>query len=501
MSFRLRSVAAIVATAGMVFTGACSGGGGTAAAKGDGVLTLANVTGGQWDCGFNPYSLSTNSLSSGNIYEPLVFVNTLQNQKSSPWLATDWAWSNGNKTLTFTIRDGVKWTDGKPMTAADVLFTFTLLKKFPALDTNAIWSALAKVERSGTDKIALEFKNAAVPMFYYIATQVPIVPEHVWSRFEDPVKELVKAPVGTGAYTVKQCTPQNITYTANPAYWQPGLPKVKTVRYPAFAANDPANTYLATGQAQWGSQYIPNIESFFLKRSPDHHHWSPPIASVVLFPNYKVVPLNDPAVRKALAYATDRTKAARIGTGGQQRPGNQLGVATPTFQDWVDPATRSGDLYEYDPAKAAATLEAAGYRKGADGIFVSPQRQEADAARHQPRRLQRLGGDPQGGRRRDEGGRHRPGRGQPVRRRLRRSDLQGQVRTRLLRAHRRPGPVLRVPPVAAHEEHRADRQGRGDQLRPVQRASHRQAAGRLRDHHRPRRAEADRRAAPTDHAR
>ena len=59
--------------------------------------------------------------SLGPVYEPLVFVNTLQSGKVSPWLATSWAWGNGNKQLTFTIRKGVKWTDGKPMTAADVV--------------------------------------------------------------------------------------------------------------------------------------------------------------------------------------------------------------------------------------------------------------------------------------------------------------------------------------------------------------------------------------------
>ena len=75
-----------------------------------------------------------------------MFVNSLQNGKTTPWLATSFAWSNDNKTLTFTIRNGVKWSDGKPMTAADVAFRFNLLKKFKALDINAVWSVLSSVQ-------------------------------------------------------------------------------------------------------------------------------------------------------------------------------------------------------------------------------------------------------------------------------------------------------------------------------------------------------------------
>ena len=73
--------------------------------------------------------------------------------------------------------------------------------------------------------------------------------------------------------------------TANKNYWQPGLPKVAKVLYPAFTSNDPANNYLATGQAQWGSQFIPNIEAFYADEEPEHHHyWFPPIAQRLAVP-------------------------------------------------------------------------------------------------------------------------------------------------------------------------------------------------------------------------
>src|SRR6266700_3741584 len=92
-----------------------------------GVLTLDNESGGTWACDFNPFNLSDISFSVGNIYEPLVFVNALQNSKTTPWLATSWSWGDGDKQLTFTIRNGVKFSNGTPLMAADVVYTFNLL--------------------------------------------------------------------------------------------------------------------------------------------------------------------------------------------------------------------------------------------------------------------------------------------------------------------------------------------------------------------------------------
>jgi len=366
---------AAVAVAAALLVSACGGGSGkkspSAKSGPSGTLTISNASGGLWTCGFNPFNTSVNLLVTGEVYEPLVFVNALQNQKTTPWLATGWAWSNANKTLTLTIRDGVKWSDGQPMSAADVLFTFNELKKFPALDLNSIWAVLGGVSQNG-NRIVLNFKTAAVPYFYYVAGVLPIIPQHIWAPVKDPVQFKNDKPVGTGAFVMSSCNPQNFTLTANPAYWQKGLPKIAKVQYPAFTDNGPANIYLATGQAQCGSQYIPNIDTFFTKRSKDHHTWSPPVTQVTLYPNLKTPPLNDPVVRQALSYAVDRQKASAVGEDGQEPPASQLGVVSPTFASWIDPTAKAADTYSYNPGKVSQLLEGAGYKKGSDGIYVSP---------------------------------------------------------------------------------------------------------------------------------
>jgi peptide/nickel transport system substrate-binding protein len=353
-------------------SGPSSSASGSAGGKGPtGTLTIINVAGTQWNCSFNPFNPSNlgTGITLGQVYEPLAFVNTLQNAKASPWLATKWAWSNGNQTLTFTIRQGVKFSNGTPMTAADVAFTFNLLKKDPGLDINAVWSVLSSVTQSGDD-VVFQFKAPSVPYFYYIADQIPVVSQAVWSKIANPVTYADSNPIGTGAYMVKPCTPQNITYVANPNYWQPGEPKIAKVLYPAFTSNDPANNMLAAGQGQWGSQFIPNINAFYTSKSKDNHYWFPPTASVSLIPNLTVPGLSDVAVRQAMAYALDRNKVNDIGEYGEESGASQSGIALPTYDAWLDKSAVAAADYSYNPAKAKQILTQAGYTLGSDGIFA-----------------------------------------------------------------------------------------------------------------------------------
>lgn len=377
----LAAVSLLAAACGSATLGkassATSGGGGTntstkpVAAKVGGTIAISNESGGLWTCGFNPFNPAVISMSFGPVYEPLIFMDSLEHDKTTPWLATAYQWSNGNKTLTFTIRSGVKWSNGQPFSASDVVYTFQLLKKYPALDVNAVWSVLRSVAQQGTNKVVFTFKTAAVPYFYYIADQTPIVPKSVWSKVANPVTYQDARPIGTGGFTVSKCTPENVTYVRNPHYWQPGLPKLNKVQYPAFTSNGPSNTMLATGQAQWGGQFIPSIKTFYSSKSPNYHYWFVPAANVDLFLNQTVAPLNNLAVRRAMAYAISRRTVSSNGY-GYQPPSNQAGIVTPTFSAWLDKTLLSKYDYHYDPAKAVSILKAAGFKKNSSGIFVSP---------------------------------------------------------------------------------------------------------------------------------
>src|SRR5579884_508450 len=274
-------------------------------------VTISNAQGQTWTCGFNPFNANDYSTSFGTVYEELVFVNALKSGQAVPWLAKSYAWSNHSRTLTFTIRSGVKWTDGTPLTAADVLFTFQLIKKYGALDLNAVWSVLKSVSQNG-DKITFKFKTAAVPYFFYVAGQTPIVPKHVWSKISNPVTYKDTKPVATGPYTVSSCSPQNIRYAKNP------------------------------------------------------HYWFPPVVNVSIFMNLKNPILKNVAVRRAMAYAIDRSRVSRIGEYGYEPAANQTGIVTPTFKSWLD--KKLAKRFSYDPKKAKQILTKAGF-KFSNGVF------------------------------------------------------------------------------------------------------------------------------------
>jgi peptide/nickel transport system substrate-binding protein len=351
-----------------------------------GKLVMDNESGSTWTCGFNPFNSSVlgPGLTFALIYEPLQFVNILQSTNPpTPWLATSSQWSNGYKTLTFTIRNGVKWSDGKPFSANDVVYTFNAMKSDKAIDLNSIWAAdggpLTNVALSGTNQVVFTFKAPSQPFFYWVADQTPIVPQHIWSTLNQSSLHSYSDthPVGTGPYVMSSCSGQNIKYLRNPHYWQSTpshpVPRIAEIDYPAFLSNTPANLYLSQGQAQWGGQYVPNVQSFYVAKDPAHRHiWYPPVLNVFLVPNLSNPLLGALPVRQAMAYAIDRAKVAQLGEGGQLQPANQTGVITPTFQSWFDSSLK---LPSYDPAKAQQILNSAGYKKGSDGIYRSPSGQ------------------------------------------------------------------------------------------------------------------------------
>jgi peptide/nickel transport system substrate-binding protein len=352
----------------VALTAAACGGHKSSSGGSKNAVTISNEQGTTWTCGFNPFNSDVNFLSAGTVYEQLTFVNGLKSGQTTNWLASSYKWSNANKTLTFTIRKGVKWTDGKPLTASDVLFTFNLIKKFPALDLNASWAVLKSVTQNG-NQIVFQFKTAAVPYFYYIADQTPIVPQHIWSTIANPVTYKDPHPVGSGPFKMGSCSPQVIKYTKNSDYWQKGKPTIETIYYPAFTSNDPANQQLASGKAQWGSQFIPNIQKFYVSKSADHHYWFPPTVNVSVFINNTDPILKDVAVRKAMAYAIDRQKVSEIGEYGYEPASNQTGIVTPTFSSWLDQGLAK--QVNYNPQKAMSILQAAGYKKK-NGVFYTP---------------------------------------------------------------------------------------------------------------------------------
>ena len=274
------------------------------------------------------------------------------------------------------------------------------------------------------------------------------------------------------------------------------------MNYPAFLTNDTANTFLANGQAQWGSQFIPSIKQFYLAKNPDYHYWFPPVANVTLFPNLTNPLLKNLAVRQAMSYAINRPKASTIGEYGYEPASNQAGIVTPTFSAWLDSsqAAAYGNNYAYNPAKAISILEHAGFKRGSNGIFQTASGKPLSFTvlnnggfSDWVAAMQTIAADLKA-----VGIQLTP---DNVAYSTWQTDtLHRQVRPCLLRRDRRAVAVLRAAAVALLGQLRADRHRRRVQLRAVQQPGHRRADQRVLRHGEPGDAALDRRPAAEGHA-
>src|SRR5690606_34011807 len=114
-----------------------------------GVAVVVPTTRATWIRNFNPFFESQARWpATAGIYEPLVIFNRATGE-FVPWLATAWRWTNENRTMILDVRRGVEWSDGRPFTPRDVIFTFELMRKFPALDQMAAWKHIESVTAEG----------------------------------------------------------------------------------------------------------------------------------------------------------------------------------------------------------------------------------------------------------------------------------------------------------------------------------------------------------------
>src|SRR5215469_7038614 len=223
-----------IAVAGM---GACSSNANNSKASGGATLTI------QGDAGnptlvenFNPFQ-SAELHGTYLIYEPLEIPSPIDGSYTE-YLASAHKFTDPT-TLVYTIRQGVKWSDGKDFGPSDVTFTFNLLKKYPALDSKGVWQQVSDVSASGND-VTVTFKSANVPFAASVA-QTPIVPEHLWSQMADPTKDAITSPVGTGPFMLDKFAPTQYSLKKNPSYWQAAKITPGEVVFPAQASNQSTN--------------------------------------------------------------------------------------------------------------------------------------------------------------------------------------------------------------------------------------------------------------------
>ncbi len=340
-------------------------------------VTVSSQQQATWTRNFNPFAADNRFPTNNGVHEPSMIYNTVKGELV-PWLATDYAWSNGDKTLTLTYREGVEWSDGKPFTAKDVAFTFNLLKNTAGLAgpaTGAMFgdnAYIASVEAPNDTTVVFNFGRVFSPGLYDIVHQ-NIVPEHVWQAVEDPATFLNENPVGTGPFTeVTQFQNQIYAVGKNPNYWQEGKPYIAGMRFPAYPGNDAANLATINGENDWAGNFIPDIERTYVSRNPDNFgYWFPPTgATVMLYLNTTEAPFDSAEVRKAISMAINREQVVTVAMYNYTKPADVTGLseAYPSFKVEEPSSLVEADWTQYDVAKANEMLDAAGLTMGPGNV-------------------------------------------------------------------------------------------------------------------------------------
>ncbi|WP_240347565.1 ABC transporter substrate-binding protein [Curtobacterium sp. 24E2] len=318
-----------------------------------------------FDRNFNPYIANARTASKW-MYEPLIEVNPLDG-KRNPWLASSWSQPDA-KTIDMTIRSGVEWSDGSPFTAKDVVFTFDLLKKFPAMDIKGAWQHIDTIERKG-DHVVFHLKSEDVPSLTIIG-QTYILGENHWGKVKDPTTWRDPNPVGTGPFVLGNYTDQQYSMDKNPKYWQADKIAIKHLILPA------TNTQLdtVTRGYDWAYSFISDVKGTWGAASKTNTYWFPPGGVIGLIPNLTKAPYNDVNVRRGISLALDRDGIAETATEGNLKAAAQTGLILPNQEQYVNDDIPNKGVVTQDTKAAIASFEKSGYTVQ-DGKIVKDGKQ------------------------------------------------------------------------------------------------------------------------------
>ncbi|HEX3816213.1 MAG TPA: ABC transporter substrate-binding protein [Mycobacteriales bacterium] len=318
----------------------------------------------------------------GAVY-PALTVNDANN-KPTGYLATKWTTSADQLTWTFTIRSGLKWSDGKPITAQDIAWTYNLVmtNDDAATANGSLVANYAKVTAPDATTLVIKTKTPQANMLY---NSIPVVPEHIWKSKVANLKNFknMQFPVvGYGPYElVGYKTDQYATLRANKKFFM-GAPKYDTLVSQYFKNSDASVAALKSGQLNQDAgitatqfkalKNTKNVQTY--QQAPTG--WT----GIEINPGARTKSgktlgtgnpaLKDIRVRTAIAWAIDRKTLVTKVLDGLGQAG--AGYIPSGYPQWAWAPDASQEI-SYNPGKANQILDQAGYKKGPDGIRVDPK--------------------------------------------------------------------------------------------------------------------------------
>ncbi|MFK4272709.1 ABC transporter substrate-binding protein [Streptomyces milbemycinicus] len=298
------------------------------------------------------------SPNSEMIYEPLARVDYNDGAKVKPWLAKSLEFDGAGTTLTVKLRDDVTFSDGKPMTADDVVFSLGIPLKDPSFNVGG--TTYERVAKKDATTVTVHWKQPAFSELNQLASiQVPIVPKHIWEG-KDLKSWSNPDPVGTGPFTLERFAAQQVTLRARDDYWggKFALKELKVIP----TSGDAVRAQLLRGDVDWALVAWNGAEKEYEAKDPKHHLYQKYATggTYALFFNTAKAPFDNVHLRRALAMTIPRKDIVTM----LQRPGTEAGptgLVDEVFGDVILPEYRH-KVQPVDGAGAQQELALSGFK-------------------------------------------------------------------------------------------------------------------------------------------
>jgi peptide/nickel transport system substrate-binding protein len=297
-----------------------------------------------------------------------------------PWLAESGTWTDA-ATYDVVLRDGLTWSDGEPLTAEDVKFTFELAKTYPALWFSPVWNYLTGVTAADATHLQFTFEDPLYQEWDNNLINVPIVPRHLWESMteEQITVGANEKPVGSGAYLYLSNAEDRNIWVRNENWWGIGVfgkPAPKYIVDIRTASNNIAMGMVLKGELDLSNNFLPGVATLADQGYVKTYYSGPPYMlsanTAVLFLNTTKKPMDDAAFRKALAFAIDTPSIVNTAYANLVKAANPTGML-PAFDRFVDQAVVDELGFTFDTARARELLDAAGYKDvDGDGFVEAP---------------------------------------------------------------------------------------------------------------------------------
>ncbi len=303
------------------------------------------------------------------VYDSLFWSQVKENPE--PWLAEEATPSEDRRVWTVTLREGLTWHDGEPLTAEDVKFSFEYYERFAGASGRYAHHVfdVPPFERAEVvdERTVRLYYDQPAPTFEILpGADLPIIPKHVWENVEEPSMATEDLPVGSGPYEVVEIvSDQSYRLQANEAYFK-GRPTVDELELRVVSDPSAAFSALRTGEVDMVGRNVPPDLVDQLPGDVEVAEETKFESTQMLF-NARKPPFDDPRLRKAISLAIDSQALVDTVLLGRGRPGLD------SFIHPDSPWTLPEAGHEYDPERARELLDEAGYSMGPDGVRQTPE--------------------------------------------------------------------------------------------------------------------------------